>query len=152
MDGVSCAASVAGLAAFARLITREIRKLNHAHEAVEDLTSIIRGFSDNCDAIASLLLALPDRLYDDITSRDPRFWSNLIRTTDNLESRLIRLRNISTALVSHGWPFAERARVSASARWKEQNIQDSKDVARDLQAQVLIMLQVLQLYVPRRLM
>jgi hypothetical protein len=149
LAALSLAGTVTGLAVTARRIGSEIRRVSHTSESLTDLESLVRGFSNSCDAVAGVLSGLPRTTQQDISNRDPTFWRNLQRSLTALQTRAQRLRALVRSIQGHRHRFTGGAATATRLWWNEQNVTDTKDVARDMQSQVAIMLTLLNTCVKR---
>lgn len=143
MEPLSVAASITGLITAVRAVGNEIRRLSGANDSLADLDSLVRGFTDSCDSVHSILRRLPHGIYRDISNRDPRFWRKLQKSVTNLDTRNGRLAEHVRSIQDTRASFGGRTRAAFRVRWSEQRITDMKEITRDMQAQASMMLTLL---------
>lgn len=145
MDGVSTAAVIAGLVPTTQRIVNTARDLWNATSSLGDLGTLITGFSNSCTSVSDLLQGIPAAVQHDISTRDARFWTNLNSNVVALGVSVGNLEQLVTSLQRSRDGFGGQVRTAARMQWDEGKIGDATNIARDLQSQVSIMLNLLNM-------
>lgn len=145
MDGVSAVTAIIGLARTARGITGDIRKLLGANESLTDLHTLVTGFTNSCDAIAGVLYALPRATEQDISNRDRQFWMNFESSVTALRRSICRLGDLMRSIQDTRRSAGGRPAAAVRMRWGEREILEMRDMARDMQSHVSVMLSLLNM-------